>query len=128
MSELSLGRPAAVLVVVSSVVHVVLAVEATNLAATLSLLAMATVCLTCVRPLWRGGSLHSWLAMTGLTGVMLYAHWSLCFACGPEVHHSMGRSELSTVALLLMIAELALGTAGAARLLLHPNNREVVPS
>ncbi len=90
---------------------------------------MATACLTCARPLWRGGSLHAWMTMVGLTGVMVYAHSSLCFACGPEIHDSAGRSGLSTVALVIMAAELALSTAAVIRVLLHTNpNREVVPS
>lgn len=124
-----LGRFAVVLIVLSGAIHLVLAAHATNTGAGLALVAMAAACLVCVRSLWRGGSLHSWMTMLGLGGVMLYAHWALCFACGAEVHHSAGRSGLATVALLLMAAEVTLAAGGVLRLLLHPNpNREVVPS
>jgi hypothetical protein len=124
-----LGRPVVGLIVVSSTVHLVLAWQAPNVGARLALVAMAAACLGCARHLWRGGSVHAWMTMVGLTGVMVYAHWSLCFACGPEVHHSAGRSGLSTVALVLMAAELALSTAAVLHLLLHPNpNREAFPS
>lgn len=123
------GRLAVVLIVISGAVHLALAASAPSPGARFALLAMAAACLGCIRSLWRGGSLHAWMATLGLSSLMLVAHWSLCFACGPEVHHSAGRSGLATVALWLMAAEVILSAAVALRLLLHPTpNREVVPS
>lgn len=112
--------------VVSATVHVVLATRAQNLAAAGVLVAMAFACLTCTRALWRGGSLRSWMRMLGMAGVMLFAHWELCFACGPEVHATGGRGGLASFALLLMAAEIVLAATAVVRSLQHPNpNREV---
>ena len=126
------GRTAVGLSVTTAGVHGALAAHAWSQSTTTSLLmaAMAVVCLTCVPSLWRGGSLHSWMTMLGLSGVMLYAHWAFCFACGPAVHESStGRSGLSVLALLLMAAEIALSSAVVTRFLLSTTtHRKVVPS
>lgn len=126
------GRTAVCLSLITAGVHGVLAAEAWSQSTTTALLlvGMAAVCLTCTPSLWRGGSLHSWMTMLGLTGVMLYAHWAFCFACGPAVHESYaGRSNLSGLALVLMAAEIAVATAAVVRLLLPTTtHRKVVPS
>jgi hypothetical protein len=134
------GRAAVGLIAGSTAVHLTLAERAVSTEALLLLVAMAGACLACVPALWRGGSLHSWMTMLGLTGAMLFAHLELCFACGPSIHaeselglglgtHLFGQG-LSSLALWLMAAEMALAAAAVVRLLHHPNhnNPEVVPS
>ena len=134
------GRPAVALIGASAAVHLALAERAVSLEATLLLVAMAVACLACVPSLWRGGSLHSWMTMLGLTGAMLYGHLEFCFACGPEVHdaaelhlglgtHLFGQG-LGSLALWLMAAEMALAVVAILGLLVRPthNHPEVAPS
>lgn len=126
------GRLAVGLGLVSAAVHGVLAVDAweRSVLTAAFLLAMAVACLACAPSLWRGGSVHAWMTMVGLSGVMLLAHWELCFACGPGAHDSAGRSGLSTAALVLMAAEIGVASASVLRLTsrsphnLHHTNRE----
>jgi hypothetical protein len=132
------GRLAIGLGLVSAAVHGVLAVNAWERSAVTAaiLVVMAVACLACAPSLWRGGSVHTWMTMVGLSGVMLFAHWQLCFACGPEVHHSAGRGGLVITVLCLMAAEMALASASVLRLTfsasrnIHSNiienNREVL--
>jgi hypothetical protein len=105
------------LVACSTVVHLTLAERATSAEARTLLVVMGAACLACVPSLWRGGSLHSWMTMLGLSGAMLFAHLELCFACGPMVHDAsdlnVGMATqlfgqgLASLALWLMVAEMA---------------------
>ena len=133
-----LGRPAVALIATSAAVHSALAERAVSLEATLLLVAMAVACLACVPSLWRGGSLHSWMTMLGLTGTALYAHLEFCFACGPTIHaeselgtglgtHLFGQG-LASAAIWLMFGEMMLAATAVVRLINPHHNREAVPS
>lgn len=115
-----LGRVAVLLIVVSGGLHLILAAGAPNIWANAALVAMAAACLGCVRSLWGGGSLRSWTTMVGLTSVMIAVHWSLCFGCGPHVHHVRSHDGPAVLALVLMAAELVVAGVAVLRLLLHP--------
>lgn len=130
------GRLAVVLAASSTAVHLSLAGRATSTDAFLALVAMGGACLVCVPSLWRGGSLHSWMTMLGLTGAMLFAHLELCFSCGTSVHGDSSLANhlflqgLGSAALWLMLGEMTLAGTAVVRLLqtTQHHNPEVVPS
>ena len=103
------------------------------------LVVMAAACLSCAPMLLRGGDIRAWLTMLGLTGGLLYTHAQLCFDCGPALHeqtagfldHLVGTgaaSTLGSLALWLMLAEMAVASAGALSSLTHPSPRAAVVS
>lgn len=134
-----LGRAAVGLAAGSAATHVVLArdaMERSPLTAGL-LVVMAAACLSCAPMLIRGKDIRAWLTMLGLTGVLLFAHAQLCFDCGPELHgHTAGfldhlfgtggSTTLGSLALWLMLAELAVAGAGALSILTQPSSRAAV--
>lgn len=132
----SLGAAAVALAAASAATHVVLAREAMERSPVTAVLlvAMAVACVSCAPMLLRGGDLRAWLTMLGLPAVLLCTHAQLCFDCGPAVHeqtaglldHLAGTgaaSTLGSLALWLMLAELAVATAGALSLLTRPRPR-----
>lgn len=134
-----LGRLVVVLALCSAAVHITLAVQTAgrSLTTTLLLAAMAGLCMVCLPALWRGGSVHAWMSMLGLTGVMLYVHLEFCLACGPAIHDvaelHLGLAAmffeqgLGSLALWLMTAEMALAVIAVLGLLVRTahNNPEV---
>lgn len=125
----ALGRLAVALAGCSAAVHLALANQALDHSPSTAalLLVMAGACLVCAPSLWSGGKVHTWLTMLGVTGAMLYLHWTVCFMCGPTVHEVSNQHEsalshftsdgLGSVAIWLMAAEILISSAALIRLL-----------
>lgn len=123
------GRGAVLILIASALLHLSLASQSVERSpgAAVALAGMGVACLICLPSLWAGGSLRTWMTMLGLTGAMLLAHWEFCFACGPEVHQDAGLHQgpatrlfgqgLASLALWLMVAEMALAATAVVRLL-----------
>lgn len=67
-------RACAALAACSAVLHGILLVQATNLAATALTAAMLVACLHCARDLWARGTLRAWFLVASMNLAMIAVH------------------------------------------------------
>lgn len=99
-----LGRTAALLALVSAVVHLLL-VDAGTLGS-LAMLGMALVCLPCAWHLWRSPTGSTWATTAGLDAAMLVLHAQMLAPTTGHAH--VDASALMWLGLGLVAAQLAL--------------------